>query len=137
VSAREGLVRALAAQKRFDEALDVWRLGITSETPPSVVAALRGARGRDGYLAAWHADGRVQLDALLSSSGGKRVSSLHLMFRQFHAGDSAAGFAGLASGMRDREPWTYRLPCFAQLDEVRETPRYRAMLAEIGAMPAR
>ena len=60
-----------------------------------------------------------------------------LMFAQFRSGDSAAGFAGLAAGMRDRSAWIYRLPCFAPLDEVRATSRYRAMLAQIGPMPAR
>lgn len=137
VLAREGLVRALAGQGRFDEALDAWRLGITPKSPPSVAAALRGARGRDGYLAAWHAEGREQLQTLLRTRAGKRVPPLQLMFLQFHSGDSAAGFASLAAGMRDRASWIYRLPCYPTLDEVRDTPRYRAMLAEIGAMPAR
>jgi Flp pilus assembly protein TadD len=135
-ASHEGLVRALALQGRFDEALDAWRLGITPKSPASVVAALRVARGRDGYFAVWHADGREQLAALLRSSAGKRVSPLQLMFRKFQAGDSAAGFAGLAAGVRDRAAWIYRLPCFPSLDGVRGTPHFRAMLAEIGAMPA-
>ena len=136
VDAREGLVRALAAQGRFDEALEVWRSGIGAKTPPSVAAALHDAHGRDGYLAAWHAEGRMLL-ASQRSPADQRTSSLQLMAAQFQSGDSAAGFAGLVAGMRDRAPWIYRLPCFAALDEVRDTPRYRALLAEIGAMPAR
>jgi hypothetical protein len=111
--------------------------GVTPKTPTAAVAALRGARGRDGYLAAWHADGREQREALLRSTAGKRVPPLQRMYVQFQSGDSAAGFAGLAAGVRDRAAWIYRLPCFASLDEMRESPRYRAMLAQIGAIPAR
>ena len=135
--AREGLVRALAAQHRYDEALAAWRLGIDSSTPDAVVAALRGAHGRDGYLAARHADGKTKLATLLRATAGKRVPALRLMDFQFQSGDSAAGFATLEASLNDREPWIYRLPCLAALDEVRETPHYRELLARIGTMAGR
>jgi Flp pilus assembly protein TadD len=132
--ARDGLVRALAAQHRYDEALDVWRLGIGPSTPASVAAALRGAHGRQGYLAAWHADGKDKLAALLRATAGKRVPPLRLMDFQFSSGDTAAGFATLEASLREREPWTYRLPCLAALDEVRDSPHYRTLFAGIGVM---
>ena len=135
--AREGLVRALAGEGRFDAALDAWRLGISPTTPPVVVSALRGARGRDTYFAAHHAQGHLMLDAFRRARAGKRVSPLRLMLLQFQSGDSAAGFATLAAAARDRDQWIYRLPCFKELDEVRGTDHYRAMLTAIGPMPPR
>ena len=134
--ARAGLVRALAAQRRYDEALDAWRLGIDGSTPDAVVAALRGAHGRDGYLAAWHADGKNKLAKLLHTTAGERVPPLRLMDFQFRSGDTASAFATLEASWRAREPWAYRLPCLAALDEVRDTPHYRALIARIGEMAA-
>jgi adenylate cyclase len=135
--ARIGLARTLAAQGRYDEALDARRLGISPSTASTLVEAHRDAAARVAYFEAQHAEGRVLLDAFRRSTAGKRVSPLRLMLLQFQSGDSAAGFAALAVGMRDRAHWIYRLPCFPALDEVRGTARYRAMLSEIGTMPTR
>jgi hypothetical protein len=77
------------------------------------------------------------LDAFRRARAGKRVSPLRLMLLQFQSGDSAAGFATLAAATRDRDQWIYRLPCFKELDEVRGTDHYRAMLTAIGPMPPR
>ena len=135
--ARESLARALALQHRFDEALDVRRAGVGPTTPPELTAVLAHARGKQGYLDAVHTEGGLRLRAYRRAVAGKPVSTLQLMHRQFQAGDSAAGFASLEQGVRERAEWTYRLPCFASVDEFRDTPHYAALLARIGALPAR
>jgi len=134
---RIGLARTLAAQGRYDEALDAWRRRIPPSAASTPVEVHRGAGGRDAYFEAVHAEGRVLLDAFHRSTAGKRVSPLRLMLLQFQSGDSAAGFAALAAATRDRAHWIYRLPCFPALDEVRGTAHYRTMLSEIGVMPTR
>jgi len=65
------------------------------------------------------------------------VARLRLVSLQLQAGDSAAGFAGLDSAVQERAEWLFRIPCFQPLDEYRTTPRYKALLARVGVMPAR
>lgn len=135
--AREGLVRSLALQRRFDEALDLWRAGVGPATAPELAQALAQARGREGYFAAVHTQGGLRLRAYRRAIAGRPVSQLRMLHFQFQSGDSAAGFATLEAGVRAGAEWTYRLPCFASVDEVRGTPHYAALLAQIGAMPLR
>ena len=132
---RNGLIRALAAQRRYDEALDIWRGGIDSTLPTTVAKSLRDARGRAGYWAAVHAQGRARLDTVRRDSRDRRASLLRLIDSQFRSGDTTTGFAMLDAARREHAVWLYRLPCFEWLDEVRDTPRYRAILSDIGAMP--
>ena len=134
---REGLIRSFAIQGRFDDALDIWRADPGLANSPELAAALARARGREGYFAAMHVDGRIRLRDYRRSLAGRPPSTLRMLHLQFRAGDSAAGFATLEAGIREQAPWIYRLPCFATMDEVRGTPRYAALLARIGAMPAR
>jgi hypothetical protein len=117
-------------------ALDVWRNGTGTTTSDSVAAALRYARGREGYLGAWNADGRHKLAALLRTAAGKRVPPLRLMGYQLESGDSTSGFATLESAIKDGPSWIYRLACIAETDEVRDTPHFRAILARIGTVQA-
>ena len=134
---RESLVRALALQQRFDEALDLWRDGLGSTTAPELATVLSRARGREGYFAAVHIQGAMRLRAYQRTTSGKPVSTLRMMHLQFQSGDSAAGFASLEQGVRDRAEWLHRMPCFPSLDEFRHTPHYADLLARIGAMPLR
>ena len=134
---REGLVRALALQGRYDEALEVWRAGVGPTTAPEVRAVLSRARGREGYLAAMHTQGGLRLRAYRRAVAGKPISTLRMVHLQFQSGDSAAGFASLEQGVREGAEWIYRLPCFPSVDEFRGTPHYAALLARIGSMPIR
>jgi hypothetical protein len=108
-----------------------------ASAPPVLVAALTNAHGRSGYYDVRHLEGRLGLDAYRRATAGRSVPRSHLVQLQLQAGDSAAGFASLDSAVHERADWLYRIPCFAQLDEYRATPRYRALLARIGEMPAR
>ena len=94
------------------------------------------ARGRSGYLAALHAFGRARLDEYRRATTGRRAATLRLAELLFEAGDTTAGFVTLDAAVRERAVWTYLLPCFSWLDQVHETPHYRALLARAGAMPA-
>jgi tetratricopeptide (TPR) repeat protein len=134
---RDGLVRSLALQGKFDTALDLWRADLPRTAPPALVAALTHARGQSGYYAARHMEGRLRFDAFRRASAGQRVPRLRTAQLQLEAGDSAAGFASLDSAVHEGAEWLFRLPCFSQVDEYRATPRYRALLARVGVMPAR
>jgi Flp pilus assembly protein TadD len=134
--ARHVLVRALAMQRRYDEAIGVWRGSLPATAPRPLLLALSSARGRDGYFGAVHVEGRMQLDAYRRGAPAG-VPSSRLVQLLFRAGDSASGFAALDSAVRARAEWTYRLPCAEWLDEMRGTPRYDALVREAGALPAR
>jgi DNA-binding SARP family transcriptional activator len=133
--ARHILVRALARQRRYDDAIEVWRTNLSATAPRALVRALSGTHGRDGYFGAVHAEGRVQLDAYRRHAP-VGVPAYRLNQLRFRAGDSAAGFALLDSAVRARVDWTYLLPCAEWLDEVRGTPRYDTLVREAGALPA-
>ena len=135
--AREGLVRALALQGHYDDALDVWRAGVGRTTAPGLTTVLARARGRQGYLDAYHVEGGRRLQAYRRALGARPVSTLRMVHLQFQAGDSAGGFASLERGVREGAEWIHRLPCFASVDEFRGTPRYAALIARIGPMPLR
>ena len=135
--ARDGLVRSLALQGKFDAALDAWRASPARKTPAALVAALADAHGRSGYYEARHVEGRLRLDAYRRARAGLNVARLRLVSLQLQAGDSAAGFAGLDSAVQERAEWLFRIPCFQPLDEYRTTPRYKALLARVGVLPAR
>jgi DNA-binding SARP family transcriptional activator len=132
--ARSMLVRALALQHRYDEALELWRAGAGS-TSTAAARELATARGRGGYFAVVHADGRARLDDYRRTAGANPLAD-RLMELLFLAGDSAAGFAALDSAVKAHVTWTYRLPCFP-LDEIRDTPRYARLLRAAGALPLR
>ena len=136
--ASEGLVRALAAQGRWDEALSAWREMDPLQRPdPTIVVPAGHARGREGYLAAWHAEGRARLAQLVLATKGERVSPRGHTAYLFQSGDTTAGFAALERAVVERAVWLHRMPCIAWLDEVRDTPHYRALLARVGTLPAR
>ena len=134
--ARHILVRSLAMQHRYDDALGVWRANLPDNAPRELVRALSTAHGRDGYFGAVHAEGRAQLDAYRRNSR-RQASSYRLLQLIFRSGDSTAGFVALDSAIRARAEWTYRLPCVEWLDELRGTPRYEALARQSGALPAR
>ena len=139
-SARDGLVRALAREGRFDEALDSWRSAASTIAMPEVAAALADAHGRSGYFALKRLEARLLLadtSRANAKPGFRMRGSLRPMLLNFQSGDTTAGFANLAAAVKEREPWIYRLPCMMQLDKVRELPPVRQMLAQIGAMPQR
>ena len=135
--ARDGLVRALAMQGKFNAALDLWRASPPRKASPALVAVLTKAHGPSGYYDARHLEGRQRLDAYRRAMIGRTVPRLRLVQLQLQAGDSAAGFASLDSAVLERAEWLFRIPCFQSLDEYRSTPRYRALLARVGAMSAR
>ena len=133
---RVGLVRALAQHGQYDDALDSWRRNRPPTTHPAVLAALATARGRSGYFAVRRLEGRLLLADSAHRPEHEAGSALLALQLQFQSGDTAAGFATLIAAMKRREPWIYRLSCMAPLDEARELPRFNALLAQIGAMPA-
>lgn len=132
-----GLVRALAQQGRFDEALAQWRVNTRTSAPPGLATALARARGREGYVAARRLEARLLLADTTRGPDNRTGGLLRLLQLQFQSGDTAAGFANLTAAVADSEAWLYRLPCMAPLDEVRDLPRFRSILAAIGTMPQR
>lgn len=136
-AARAGATTSLALLGRYDEAIEQSRelSKLTGDTV--LAAAFARARGREGYIAARHLEGRKRLAKLLADSKTKKVAPLYIMQAKFKSGDADGGFAALEALRRDSSIALYRLPCMSDLDEVRGTPRYNAALRAIGPLPQR
>ena len=132
-SALTGLSRSYAALGRYDEAIAELRKSAIIVQDSALITLLKSARGKSGYLAAKHAEGRRRLAAVKR----RRDATLRLMQADFAAGEDEAGFAELETLIRERSVALYRLPCMPDLDEVRNSPRYAAALKRIGPLPLR
>lgn len=132
--ARFGVTRSLARLGRYDEAIASWR-GTALTAKDSVLAsALEGAKGREGYWRVRNGEGRKRLAALVRKGD---VSPIRLAQARWGAGDADGGFRALEEAARTGTPFIYRLPCFIEADEFRDTPRFAAAVSRIGALKAR
>jgi hypothetical protein len=127
-----GITRALAMLNRFDEAIDSWKLDAREQGDSALVKMLSTARGREGYWAVRHALGRKRLTKLMARRG--RISPLPRMQASFAAGDSAAGFAALDELIDRGILAKYRLPCMQDVDEFRNTQRFKDAVARAGRL---
>ncbi len=59
------------------------------------------------------------------------------MQTSFLAGDFESGFKALEAAMRNKDQRLYHLPCTPGVDEVRQMPRFKAIVQQVGALPAR
>jgi DNA-binding SARP family transcriptional activator/TolB-like protein len=128
------LVRAFARTGRYDEAIDAWRKEVTLTRDTLLARVLDTARGEQGYWHARHTDGRRRLALLERDSSQHWTSPLRFLQAHFAAGDTSAGFALADTLARRRMPAMYKLPCMVDLDEVRRTPRFKAVAERIGAL---
>ncbi|MDQ3673331.1 MAG: hypothetical protein M3365_03015, partial [Gemmatimonadota bacterium] len=133
--ARSGLTRSLARLGRYDEALASWREGALAAGDSALATSLAVARGAQGYWRLKHEEGRHRLQLLKGRPG--YISPVRFMQAYWAAGDVDAGFQALErAGLTDTRA-LYRLPCLPEADEIRNTPRFRAALARIQALPER
>ena len=128
-----GITRALAMLARYDEALDSWKLEAQQRSDTALLKHLEGARGKDGYWGVRHALGRERLAALEKRTD--RVSPLNRMQALLAAGDSARGFEEMDRIIELGLRAVYRLQCMADVDEFRDTDRFKAALAKVGGLP--
>jgi len=128
------LVRAYARAGRYDDAITSWRKQASISGDAALTAALDSARGETGYWNARHVDGRRRLSTLERDSSTHWTSPLRFLQAHFAAGDTAAAFALVDTLAHRRMPALYKLPCMADLDEVRRSPRYTAAVERIGAL---
>ena len=134
---RDGLTRSLALLGRYDEAIASWREQALAERNRPLADALGRVHGESGYWKMKHIAGQKRLAALEKDAGGRWISPMERLRARFAAGDSAGGFEALARAERDRTTALYRLTCMPDLDEVRHTPRFVAVVARVGGLPAR
>ncbi len=130
--ARDGMTRALAMLGRYDEAIASWIQSSRLKGDTVLEAELRTARGKAGYWSVRHSDGRRRLEDLRGRA--ERVSPRALALAHFAAGDVERGFVALEASRRAGIPALYRLTCSEDVDEFRNTPRFREALAQIGAL---
>ncbi len=134
-SATNGLVRMLARLGRYDEAIETWRSSVEAEQDLVLLNALSNARGARGYWDARHIKGSRSLAKIRGDTSPGWKSEFVEMQASFSAGDSSAGFRLLEKLADEGEYALYRLPCMLNLDEVRDTPHFKAILARVGPLP--
>ena len=128
--ARVGLTRALARAGRYDDAIASWMVTARAARDTSLITALAGARGRDGYWRVRHAEGRKRLAALARQTG--RVPPLRLVQASFASGDTVAALAAVERALEAGTPGLTRLSCMVDLDEYRGTPMLARTMDRIG-----
>lgn len=133
--AQRARVRTLVLLKRPDEAISAWRAQAAAEGNSALVDQLGKANGEAGYWASVHADGRRRLENVQKQVAKSYVSPVTLAQAQFAAGEIDAGFQSLALAESQREPALYRLPCMPDMDEVRNAPRFAALVKRVGPLP--
>ena len=129
--------RTLVLLGRSDEAISAWRTQAAAEGNRVLADQLGEARGESGYWASVHLEGRRRLETVQSRLGKSYVSPVTLAQAQFAAGEIDAGFQSLGVAERQREVALYRLPCMPDMDEVRNSPRFAALLKRVGPLPLR
>ncbi len=134
--ARRGKLRALAALGRFDDAIGAWKEDAIATGDDPLAERLSRARGSAGYWEAKHSQGRQRLLGLKEKAKHGWMSPRSLMLAEFAAGELEAGYRDLERlTTRDAENPLYRLPCIADFDEVRSSPRFTAIQARVGPLP--
>ena len=130
---QNGTTRALAMLGRYEEALDSWRETARQQGDTALARQLASAHGKEGYWGVRHAIGRKRLEALQKRTG--RVPVLTWMQSYFAAGDSARGFEAMDQIVRSGTRVAYRFTCMPDVDEFRNTPRFKATVAKAGGLP--
>lgn len=132
LQARMGRVRALAAMRRYGEAIAEWRSAIDTTKDAAFASVLaRASRDSAGYWTARHIEG---------AKPGTRVRENSTMLRaqrHFSVGDFTQGYPVLDTLTATRDFSLYRLPCQVAYDEVRHSPRFMAIVKKVGPLPAR
>jgi DNA-binding SARP family transcriptional activator/TolB-like protein len=127
-----GITRALAMMHRYDEALDSWRTDAGLRHDTAMLRKLNGVRGAQGYWNARHDLGLKRVKQIEKQQG--RVSILRRMQAYFAAGDSAKGFEALDDLLEQGILAKFRLPCMPEVDEFRETQRFKEAVARAGKL---
>ena len=127
--AREGVIRGLAQLGRYDEAIAAWQSLATLAGDSALAKRLEHARGRDGYWNIRHHEGRQRLAALERVSGRRRP--LSFIQASFAAGDEERGYREIARAEQLGTRGLYRLPCMPEIDEFRDTPRFKATASRL------
>ena len=130
-------MRSLARLGKYDEAISTWRTFVDAKKNPELSEALGPAHGEKGYWDAKHVEGRPALAALQKEREHGYVSMQTMMQAQFLAGDIEDGFRTLEVMLQSKEQRLYHLPCMPGVDEVRQTPRFKAILEKVGPLPDR
>jgi tetratricopeptide (TPR) repeat protein len=131
-----GAARALARLGRWDEAITQLRALGHARGDTALAAALPTARGEAGYWALKHREGRALLEARSARARGGWIAPYLLGVAEIGAGHLEEGMARLEAEVRAGSRMVYKLPCNPEIDEVRDSPRYRRLLEAAGALPA-
>jgi Flp pilus assembly protein TadD len=131
-TALAGRVRVYAAKGQYAEALTAWRAAIDTLKKPALGRMLSAtAPDSAGYWSLKHAIAQGGRALPASASKQDRVHRL------FETGEWTTGYALLDTLVETRDHVMYRLPCNPQYDEVRNSPRFRAIVQRAGPLPFR
>jgi DNA-binding SARP family transcriptional activator/TolB-like protein len=135
--AQAGMIRAFARLGQYDSAIASWRRRASNPRDSVALDALADARGSEGYWAAVHKVAHRRVKTLETESKTRWVSPVLLMQAKFAAGDADGGYQMMEIATRETSPALFRLRCMEGLDEVRNSPRFKAAVERIGALPSK
>jgi tetratricopeptide (TPR) repeat protein/TolB-like protein len=124
--AQLGAQRSLARLGRYDDAIALWREHVDPKDS-ALVRVLNAARGKEGYWNAKHVEGKPALADLEKEAAVSFVAKQRLTQARFLAGDFEGGFKDLEAAVGDKDLRLWHLPCMPGADEVRDTPRFKAI----------
>jgi DNA-binding SARP family transcriptional activator/TolB-like protein len=129
-SAHRGAARAFARLGQWNDAVAELRLAYPSrqsnDAPDSASVA-----GEADYWALAERAGRAELTRLETRARKGWVAPVQLAVTHVAAGDLDDGLSRLEKEINSGDPGLYRLRCQPQVDRVRGTPRFNAILAAL------
>jgi DNA-binding SARP family transcriptional activator len=125
-SQRSLLARILPRLGRWDEAVAELRSADSSLTNPADPTS--GLTGEAAYWAIRNRDGRANLARVEKMTLTSRVRDARLASAYIGAGDLDRGMSLLEQAIKSGAPGD-KLPCAPDFDRVRDTPRFKAILA--------
>jgi len=126
---RSEYVRTLARLGRWDEAIRTWAGFATAPADSAVAAVLAKAHGPEGYWAARHEESKPILARVLADARAGWRSPATLAYAYVAAGMPDSGLALLQRYASSEDLPLRNLACNPMLDEVRDQPRFAALLA--------
>ena len=130
--AYHGMMRSQVLLGRYDEAIATWRLLAQRQRDARTDSMLARAKGASGYWSVRHAYSAPYLAQLEARAAKEWVSPLSLALARMAVGDTARALQELEHLDPASSPRLSLLPCLPGIDEVRNSPRMRAIIERVG-----
>jgi len=128
-----GLAEVRRAQRRFDEAIDLWRRAYAAAEDHSLDSEFEQARGVEGCNDLRHTLARRELEGLTARrQSGAYASPLDIARAYAQLGENDEVFRHLEMAFEDTSPGLAFLNVERVWDNVRLDPRFREMVKRVG-----